>query len=73
MGGFVAGLILGWAGFNSILGAQSPNTIFWIRAMLASIPVVGLVGVILIISRLDLTKQKCEEIRTVLEKRRGNV
>jgi hypothetical protein len=41
--------------------------------MLASIPVVGLFGVILIISRLDLTKQKCEEIRTVLEKRRGNV
>ena len=35
MGGFVAGLILGWAGFNSAIGAQSPNTIFWIRAMLA--------------------------------------
>ena len=73
LGGFVAGLILGWAGFNSAIGAQSPNTIFWIRAMLASIPVVGLIGVIFIISRLTLTKQKCEEMRTELEKRRGKV
>jgi GPH family glycoside/pentoside/hexuronide:cation symporter len=73
LGGFVAGLILGWAGFNSALGAQSANTIFWIRAMLASIPVVGLIGVIVIISRLTLSKQKCEEMRVELEKRRGQV
>ncbi len=73
MGGFVSGLILGWAGFNSVLGAQSPNTIFWIRAMLASIPVIGLFAVIFIISKLDLTKQRCEEIRTELEARRGHV
>jgi GPH family glycoside/pentoside/hexuronide:cation symporter len=73
MGGFVSGLILGWAGFNSVLGAQSPNTIFWIRAMLASIPIIGLFAVIFIISKLDLTKQRCEEIRTELEARRGHV
>jgi GPH family glycoside/pentoside/hexuronide:cation symporter len=73
MGGFVAGLILGWSGFNAAIGAQSPNTIFWIRSMLACIPIVGLLVVIFIISKLDLTKQKCEEIRTELEHRRGKV
>ena len=73
LGYFVSGLILGWAGFNSALGAQSPVTIFWIRAMLASIPVIGLLAVILIISKLDLTKERCGEIRTQLEARRGNV
>jgi len=73
VGYFVSGLILGWAGFNSALGAQSHQTVFWIRAMLASIPIVGLLAVIFFISKLDLSKQRCEEIRTELEKRRGRV
>ena len=42
-GYFVSGLILGWAGFNSSVAIQTPDTIFWIRAMLASIPVIGLI------------------------------
>jgi len=73
MGYFISGLILGWVGFDSSLGAQLPNTVFWIRAMLASIPVVGLLTVIFFISKLSLTKAKCEEIRTGLEARRGKV
>lgn len=73
LGTFIAGLILTWSGFNSNVHAQAPETIFWIRAMLASIPVLGLLVVILIISRLDLTKEKCEEIRAQLEQRRGKV
>ncbi len=72
-GYFVSGLILGWAGFNSAVAVQSPKTIFWIRAMLATIPMVGLLIVILFILRLPLTRQKCEEIRTALEARRGTV
>ena len=73
LGYFISGLILKWAGFDSTQGAQAPETIFWIRAMLASIPVIGLLAVILIISKLDLTKKRCEEIRTELEIRRGKV
>jgi glycoside/pentoside/hexuronide:cation symporter, GPH family len=73
-GGYlVSGLILGWAGFNSATAAQTPKTIFWIRAMLAGIPIAGLLAVILLVSRLILTKQKCMEIRVELEKRRGTV
>jgi GPH family glycoside/pentoside/hexuronide:cation symporter len=72
-GYFVSGLILGWAGFNSSVAIQTPDTIFWIRAMLASIPVIGLIIVIMFILQIKLTKQKCAEIRAQLEKRRGRV
>ena len=73
-GGYlVSGLILGWAGFNSAAAVQTPKTIFWIRAMLAGIPIAGLLVVILLVSRLILTREKCAEIRCELEKRRGTV
>ncbi len=72
-GYFVSGLILEWAGFNSANAIQSPETIFWIRAMLASIPIIGLAFVIFFILRVPLTKQKCEAIRKELEQRRGKV
>lgn len=72
-GYFVSGLILGWAGFDSSVAIQTPDTIFWIRAMLATIPVIGLIIVIMFILQVKLTKQKCTEIRTQLEERRGIV
>ncbi len=73
LGGIVALTILQWSGYNAALQMQSESTIFWIRAMLASIPVLGLIAVIFIIGRLPLTKQRCEEIRIDLERRRGMV
>jgi GPH family glycoside/pentoside/hexuronide:cation symporter len=73
LGTFIAGLILSWSGFNSNIQVQAPETITWIRSMLASIPILGLIAIILIISKLDLTKARCGEIRTQLEARRGNV
>jgi GPH family glycoside/pentoside/hexuronide:cation symporter len=72
-GYFISGLILGWAGFNASISIQAPETIFWIRAMLAGIPIFGLVLAILFILRMGLTKQKCEEIRMALEERRGTI
>ncbi len=72
-GYFISGLILGWAGFDSSVAIQTPDTIFWIRTMLASIPVIGLIIVIMFILQVKLTKQKCAEIRTQLEERRGTV
>ena len=72
-GYFISGLILGWVGFDSALMIQAPETILGIRAMLASIPIFGLSLVIFFILRVSLTKQKCEEIRRVLEERRGTV
>jgi GPH family glycoside/pentoside/hexuronide:cation symporter len=73
MGGAMAGAILSWIGYNSAITVQAPHTIFWIRAMLAIIPLVGLILVITFILQLPLTKKICEEIRTTLEARRGKV
>jgi GPH family glycoside/pentoside/hexuronide:cation symporter len=72
-GQFVSGVILAWAGFNAAVAIQTARTIFWIRFMLASIPVAGLIVAIIIILRLDLTKERCAEIRQALERRRGTV
>ncbi len=72
-GGLLAGMVIKWAGFIHGQQEQSPQTIFWFRSMLAAIPVAGLILVILFILRFNLTKQKCREIRTVLEQRRGTV
>jgi GPH family glycoside/pentoside/hexuronide:cation symporter len=73
VGAFVAGLVLGGAGFKASIEAQKPETIFWIRAMLAIVPIVGLLLAIIFVTRLSLTKKICEEIRTALEARRGKV
>jgi GPH family glycoside/pentoside/hexuronide:cation symporter len=72
-GYFLSGLILTWSGFTWKLKAQAPQTIFWIRASLASLPIVGLAVAIIFVLRVPLTKQKSEEIRRSLEARRGTV
>jgi len=72
-GYFLSGLILTWSGFTWKLKVQAPETIFWIRASLASLPIVGLIIAIIFVLRVSLTKQKSEEIRRSLEVRRGTV
>ncbi len=73
LGYYVSGLILTWSGFTWSVKVQSPQTIFWIRSSLASLPVVGLIVAIIFVLRIPLTKQKSEEIRASLEERRGTV
>jgi len=73
LGYYISGLILTWAGFTWKLKVQAPQTIFWIRASLASVPIVGLIIAIIFVLRVPLTKQKSEEIRRSLEARRGTV
>jgi len=73
LGGFFAGSVLKFAHFDHTLTVQAPKTIFWIRAMLAGIPVIGLIFIIFFITRVHLTKQKCADIRHELELRRGKV
>jgi len=67
MGGFVAGLNswLGRIPIHPWCSVTEYNILDSCNA--CSIPVVGLFGVILIISKLDLTKQKCEEYAPFLK------
>lgn len=73
LGYYFSGLILTWSGFTWSVKVQSAQTIFWIRACLASLPVVGLIVAIIFVLRMPLTKQRSEEIRDSLEDRRGAV
>jgi len=73
LGYYFSGLILTWAGFTWSLKVQAPETIFWIRASLATLPVAGLIIAMIFVMRVPLTKKKTEEIRRLLEERRGTV
>jgi len=73
LGYYFSGLILTWSGFTWKVNVQAPETIFSIRASLASLPVVGLIIAIIFVLRVQLTKQRSEEIRDSLEDRRGTV
>jgi len=72
-GYFVSGLILNWIGFDAAIKVQSVQAITGIRLALAIIPIFGLAMAVYFVSRMELTKQKCIEIRAALEKRRGTV
>jgi len=72
-GYYLSGLILTWSGFTWKLQVQAPETIFWIRFSLASLPILGLIVAIIFVLRVPLTRQKSEEIRRNLEVRRGTV
>jgi GPH family glycoside/pentoside/hexuronide:cation symporter len=73
LGYYFSGLILTWAGFTWNLKVQAPETIFWIRFSLATLPIVGLIITMIFVMRVQLTKEKSEEIRRALESRRGTV
>ena len=73
LGYYFSGLILTWAGFTWKLKVQAPETIFWIRSSLASLPVVGLIVAIIFVLRVRLTKRRAKENRRKLEDRRGKV
>ena len=73
LGGFLAGAIISKVGDNAALQAGNPDTIFWIRVMLAVVPIVGMALVIAFVLQVPLTKKICEEIRLKLEARRGKV
>jgi GPH family glycoside/pentoside/hexuronide:cation symporter len=73
LGNFLAGGIISMVGGDAALKSGTPETILWVRIMLAAIPLVGMALVIIFILQVPLTKKICEEIRIKLEARRGQV
>jgi GPH family glycoside/pentoside/hexuronide:cation symporter len=66
--------ILQWIGFDAKLGGnQTEHTLFMIRILLATIPVIGLTIALFALARYPLTQEKMAEIRQQLEARRGKV
>jgi GPH family glycoside/pentoside/hexuronide:cation symporter len=74
IGNWASGEILGATGFDAKLGGnQTPHAIFMIRFLLASIPIIGLLISLGLLSRFPLTLGRMNEIRSQLEARRGKV
>lgn len=72
--GWLTSEVLARTGFDATLGgAQSEQTIFTIRFLLAAVPVAGLVLAFVLLARLGLTHEKMIEVRARLEARRGKV
>lgn len=62
------------SGFDAKLGGdQAPETITWIRAMFAGIPVAALIVAFILVQLYPLTRERMQEIRAQLEARRGTV
>lgn len=68
MGGF----LLAYTGFDQALGgAQSDDTLFWLRVYDVAIPVVFYMIAIWLVTTLDISREKAAEVRRILEERRG--
>ena len=71
---FIVGPLLDYVtGFDPKLANQSPETIWWIRALFAVIPVVALVAALVLAQLFPLTQAKMATVRLELEARRGAV
>jgi glycoside/pentoside/hexuronide:cation symporter, GPH family len=73
-GAGISFFILDWVGFDSKLGGnQTEHTLFMVRFLFSSIPIVGLLLALVALVRFPLTPGKMAEIRAQLEARRGLV
>jgi glycoside/pentoside/hexuronide:cation symporter, GPH family len=74
LGSGISFFILDWIGFDSKLGGnQTEHTLFMVRFLFSSIPLVGLVLALLALIRFPLTPARMADIRAQLEARRGTV
>ncbi|MET0410990.1 MAG: MFS transporter [Polyangiaceae bacterium] len=70
----IGGPLLQLTGFDAKLGgAQSPETILWIRLLFAGIPVTALLAALVLIQLYPLGTERMRQIRAELEARRGAV
>jgi len=68
-----SGFVLKWSGFDQSVSAQSVETLTNMRLFLAGIPIAGLVIAFIALQRFKLTRERSDQIRVELERRRGSV
>jgi Na+/melibiose symporter-like transporter len=70
----LANYLLEAVGFKASLGgSQTPETIWWIRFLFASIPVAALLVALVLLAFYPLSQARMTTIRRELEARRGTV
>ena len=68
----IGGFLLAQTGFDQALGgAQSEDTLFWLRVYDVVIPVIFYSIAIWLVTTLEISREKAAEVRQILEKRRG--
>lgn len=68
----MGGYLLASTGFDEALGgAQSQDTLLWLRIFDVSIPVLFYLAAIWLIATLDVSREHAEKVRAILEARRG--
>jgi len=71
---FLGGIILQWAGYDSVLGrAQHPESILWLRVAFSLGPVLFLTLCLVLLDRYPLDRLAMTRIRAELEQRRATV
>jgi GPH family glycoside/pentoside/hexuronide:cation symporter len=68
----LSGVILVAIGFNQASGgAQSPDTVRWMRIGFTALPILGVLGSVIVLRAFPLTAERMAAIRRELEERRG--
>ena len=71
LAGLIGGMLLTWTGFKQEVGiAQPVDTLFWMRALDVTIPIVTSIIAIFIIMTFKDSEAKAHETRTEIERRR---
>lgn len=69
--GLLSGAILSIVGFNPDIGAQSEAAITGLRLFYSGIPILGTSIAMVVMSTYDLTEQKANEIRAIIEQKKA--
>jgi GPH family glycoside/pentoside/hexuronide:cation symporter len=71
--GLLSGAIMSLVGFDSTLAVQPEGAILGLRLFYSGLPILGTTIAILIMWNYDVTEERANEVRDILEERRGAV
>lgn len=70
----LSGVLLVWIGFSSdIKGAQSAETLWWLRFVFTVVPAAAFVIGLLLLAGINLSRERLHQVREELERRRGEI
>jgi GPH family glycoside/pentoside/hexuronide:cation symporter len=69
LGSLIAGFVLVWIGFNAKIGAQSTETLAWMKAAYVIAPATGAVIALWLMRRYELSEARSYEIKAELARR----
>lgn len=71
--GLLSGAIMSLVGFDSTLAVQPDGAILGLRLFYSGLPIIGTLAAILVMWNYDVSEERANEVREILEGRRGAV